>query len=137
MSDRCRTVLGVDTADRARELLARFLGPEARFRDGQLEAIEALVDDRRRVLVVQRTGWGKSIVYLIATRLLREDGAGPSLVVSPLLALMRNQTQMGERIEGQTVILTTGTFLNGLIHIGFYFIETCKITIDNLFSLSS
>ena len=98
MSHPRRTVLGVDTADRARELLARFLGPEARFRDGQLEAIEALVDDKRRVLVVQRTGWGKSIVYLIATRLLREDGAGPSLVVSPLLALMRNQTQMGERI---------------------------------------
>ena len=91
-------MLGVTTADRARELLARFLGPEARFRDGQLEAIEALVDDRRRVLVVQRTGWGKSIVYLIATRLLREDGAGPTLLVSPLLALMRNQTEMGERI---------------------------------------
>lgn len=88
----------VTTADRARALLAEFLGPEAHFRDGQLEAIEALVDGRHRVLVVQRTGWGKSIVYLIATRLLREDGAGPSLVVSPLLALMRNQTQMGERI---------------------------------------
>jgi ATP-dependent DNA helicase RecQ len=88
----------VTTAERARALLADFLGPDAEFRDGQLEAIEALVDRRQRVLVVQRTGWGKSIVYLIATRLLRDDGAGPSLVVSPLLALMRNQTQMGERI---------------------------------------
>jgi len=91
-------VRGVTTADRARVLLAEFLGPAAAFRDGQLEAIEALVDGRHRVLVVQRTGWGKSIVYLIATRLRREAGAGPSLVVSPLLALMRNQTLMGERI---------------------------------------
>jgi ATP-dependent DNA helicase RecQ len=88
----------VSTVERAKELLADFLGPDARFRDGQLDAIEALVDSRQRVLVVQRTGWGKSIVYLIATRLLRERGAGPTLVVSPLLALMRNQTQMGERI---------------------------------------
>ena len=85
-------------ADRAQALLEEFLGPEATFRDGQLAAIDALVAGRRRVLVVERTGWGKSIVYLIATRLLREDGAGPTLVVSPLLALMRNQTEMGARI---------------------------------------
>ena len=86
------------TADAAHELLAEFLGPDARFRPGQLEAIEALVDGRRRVLVVERTGWGKSVVYLIATRLLRQQGHGPTLVVSPLLALMRNQIEMGQRI---------------------------------------
>src|SRR4029077_8236352 len=71
--------------------------PEAAFHDGQWSAIERLVDDRGRVLVVQRTGWGKSAVYFIATRLLRDQGAGPTVLVSPLLALMRNQIQMAER----------------------------------------
>src|SRR5680860_1449875 len=75
-----------------RELVRR---PDATFRDGQLEAISALVRDRRRALVVQRTGWGKSAVYFVATRLLREEGAGPTLIVSPLLALMRNQIASG------------------------------------------
>ena len=61
------------------------------FRPGQIEAIQDLVVDRARVLCVQRTGWGKSAVYFVATALLREAGAGPTLIVSPLLALMRNQ----------------------------------------------
>ncbi len=56
-----------------------------------------MVADRRRALVVQRTGWGKSAVYFIATRLLRDAGAGPTLLISPLLALMRNQLEMAER----------------------------------------
>ena len=72
--------------------------PEATFRDGQWEAIEALVMRRERLLVVQRTGWGKSSVYFIATRLLRDAGRGPTLIVSPLLALMRNQIEAAERI---------------------------------------
>lgn len=63
----------------------------ARFREGQWEAIEAVVAHRGRVLLVQRTGWGKSVVYFIATHLLRRAGAGPTLIVSPLLALMRDQ----------------------------------------------
>ena len=63
----------------------------SRFRPGQLEAIRDVVVDRARVLCVQRTGWGKSAVYFVATALLREAGAGPTLIVSPLLALMRNQ----------------------------------------------
>tara|TARA_R110002096_G_scaffold259030_1_gene452630 strand:- start:104266 stop:106347 length:2082 start_codon:yes stop_codon:yes gene_type:complete len=67
--------------------------PGATFRDGQLEAIHNAVELRARTLVVQRTGWGKSMVYFIATRLLRMRGAGPTLIVSPLLALMRNQIQ--------------------------------------------
>ncbi|CAN5826500.1 RecQ family ATP-dependent DNA helicase [soil metagenome] len=71
---------------------------DAEFRPGQLDAIRSVVDDRRRALVVQRTGWGKSAVYLIATRLLRDLGAGPTVIVSPLLALMRNQLQMTERL---------------------------------------
>jgi len=67
------------------------------FHDGQWEAIEALAQDRRRVLVVQRTGWGKSAVYFIATRLLRNRGAGPTILMSPLLALMRNQIEAASR----------------------------------------
>ena len=86
------------TRDRAEQLLGQLTGdPAATFRPGQWEAIEALVDHQRRVLVVQRTGWGKSAVYFVATRLLRDRGAGPTVLVSPLLALMRNQVQMAER----------------------------------------
>jgi ATP-dependent DNA helicase RecQ len=83
---------------RALFLLHQMLGPEADFRSGQWEAIEQLVINRRRVMVVQRTGWGKSIVYFLATKLLREQRAGFTLLISPLLALMRNQIQIAERI---------------------------------------
>ncbi|MBO0807500.1 MAG: RecQ family ATP-dependent DNA helicase, partial [Actinobacteria bacterium] len=72
-------------------------GQHASLRPDQWSAIKALVVDRRRALVVQRTGWGKSAVYFIATALLRERGAGPSVIVSPLLALMRNQIDAAER----------------------------------------
>jgi ATP-dependent DNA helicase RecQ len=68
------------------------------FREGQLEAIRDVVVDRARVLCVQRTGWGKSAVYFVATALLRDAGAGPTLIVSPLLALMRNQIAAAERL---------------------------------------
>ena len=70
----------------------------SQFRDGQLEAIRDVVADRARVLCVQRTGWGKSAVYFVATALLREAGAGPTLIVSPLLALMRNQIAAAGRL---------------------------------------
>ena len=83
--------------ERPLELLHAIAGPDAAFRTGQREAIDAVVGQRRRVLLVQRTGWGKSAVYFIATRLLRDAGAGPTILVSPLLALMRNQIQMAER----------------------------------------
>src|SRR5918997_3684158 len=73
------------------DLLRRLAGPDADFRPHQREAIDDLVEQRRRVLCVQRTGWGKSAVYFVATALLREQGSGPTLLVSPLLALMRNQ----------------------------------------------
>ena len=72
--------------------------PGATFRPGQLEAIHDVVDDRARVLCVQRTGWGKSAVYFVATALLRNAGAGPTLIVSPLLALMRNQIAAAQRL---------------------------------------
>ncbi len=83
----------------ARRLLVDLSGdPDADFRPGQWESISELVERRSRVLVVQRTGWGKSAVYFIATRLLRDAGAGPTLLVSPLLALMRNQIQSASRM---------------------------------------
>ncbi len=72
--------------------------PAAVFHDGQAEAIRHVVDGRGRLLVVQKTGWGKSAVYFIATKLLREQGAGPALLISPLLALMRNQIAAAERM---------------------------------------
>jgi ATP-dependent DNA helicase RecQ len=80
--------------DRPLELLHAIAGAGGNFR--QVEAIDAVVTERRRVLLVQRTGWGKSAAYFIATRLLRDDGAGPTILVSPLLALMRNQIRMAE-----------------------------------------
>ncbi|MGZ6995440.1 MAG: RecQ family ATP-dependent DNA helicase [Acidimicrobiia bacterium] len=87
-----------DLAAEATTALRQLVGdPTTEFRDGQLEAITALVADRRRVLVVQRTGWGKSAVYFVTTALLRARGAGPTLLVSPLLGLMRNQIAAAER----------------------------------------
>lgn len=74
------------------EALRKLTGNDlAEFRVGQREAIAALVEDKSRVIVVQRTGWGKSAVYFVATHLLRNEGFGPSLIISPLLALMNNQ----------------------------------------------
>ncbi|WP_055697088.1 RecQ family ATP-dependent DNA helicase [Streptomyces silaceus] len=77
----------------------------ARLREDQWRAIEALVAEKRRALVVQRTGWGKSAVYFVATALLRERGAGPTVIVSPLLALMRNQVESAARagIRARTI----------------------------------
>lgn len=72
-------------------------GPSAEPRDDQVRAVQALVDERRRVLVVQATGWGKSAVYWGATAAIRSNGGGPTLVVSPLLALMRDQIAAAER----------------------------------------
>ena len=94
------------TATPALDFLRRLTGREdAEFRDGQLEAIEQIVERRGRVLCVQRTGWGKSAVYFVATAMLREAGAGPTILVSPLIALMRNQLEAAEAlgIEAATV----------------------------------
>jgi ATP-dependent DNA helicase RecQ len=86
-------------SSRALELLRLGTGiGNALFRDGQEDAIQHIVEGRGRLLVVQKTGWGKSFVYFIATRLLREQGGGPALLVSPLLALMRNQIAAAERM---------------------------------------
>jgi ATP-dependent DNA helicase RecQ len=85
-------------ATRAEQHLHALAGADATFREHQLEAVRDLVEDRARVLCVQRTGWGKSAVYFVATALLREQGAGPTLIVSPLLALMRNQLDAARRL---------------------------------------
>lgn len=83
----------------AEALLKQAVGnSNAHFRDGQWEAIDALVNRHRKLIVVQRTGWGKSSVYFISTRILRDRGAGPTVIVSPLLALMRNQIEAANRL---------------------------------------
>src|ERR1700689_5370497 len=94
-----------DLRAEAEERLRALAGEGARLRDDQWTAISALVADRRRALVVQRTGWGKSAVYSIAPALLRARGAGPTVIVSPLLALMRNQVEAAERagIRARTI----------------------------------
>ncbi|MEU3094879.1 RecQ family ATP-dependent DNA helicase [Streptomyces sp. NPDC006967] len=97
-----------DLRTAADAVLARLVGDasgEARLREDQWRAIEALVADKRRALVVQRTGWGKSAVYFVATSLLRARGSGPTVIVSPLLALMRNQVEAAARagIRARTI----------------------------------
>ncbi|ACV05745.1 ATP-dependent DNA helicase RecQ [Kytococcus sedentarius] len=98
----------VNLPDRALGALRRLVGREdVEFRGGQLEAVESLVSDRARVLVVQRTGWGKSAVYFVATALRREQGAGPTIIVSPLLALMRDQIAAAGRAGVRAVTMNS------------------------------
>ncbi|OAB88195.1 recombinase RecQ [Janibacter melonis] len=88
--------------------MRRLVGREdVDFRDGQLEAIAALVQHRRRALVVQRTGWGKSAVYFVAASLMRARGAGPALIVSPLIALMRDQVAAAHRAGVRAVSMSS------------------------------
>ena len=92
----------------AQSILAQLTGrPDAVFRDGQLQAIDTLVRDRRRALVVQRTGWGKSAVYFVSARLIRQAGGGPTLVISPLLALMRDQVEAAHRAGVSAVTINS------------------------------
>ncbi|WP_067829312.1 RecQ family ATP-dependent DNA helicase [Nocardia inohanensis] len=101
---------GTDSGLRAdaEALLRELAGPAARLREDQWVAIEALVVDRRRALVVQRTGWGKSAVYFISAKLLRAQGRGPTVIVSPLLALMRNQVAAAERAGVVAATINSG-----------------------------
>jgi ATP-dependent DNA helicase RecQ len=99
---------GTETLEtEALALLRELAGPQAAFREHQLEAVADLVDGRRRVLCVQRTGWGKSAVYFLATALLRRRGAGPTVLISPLLALMRNQIAAAERLGIRAVTVNS------------------------------
>ena len=92
----------------AQAILRTLVGnDDADFHEGQFEAISALVDDHSRALVVQRTGWGKSAVYFVATLLLRRRGAGPTILVSPLLALMRDQIAAASRAGVRAVAINS------------------------------
>ncbi|MHC8606672.1 RecQ family ATP-dependent DNA helicase [Paenarthrobacter ureafaciens] len=100
------------TRQQALECLRELVGnPQSEFHDGQFEAIEALVDAGRRALVVQRTGWGKSAVYFVSSLLLRRRGAGPTLIVSPLLALMRDQVAAAARAGVRAVAINSANAL--------------------------
>ena len=102
------SIASTDTREAALAALRELVGrPDVDFHDGQYEAIEALVARRRRALVVQRTGWGKSAVYFVATLLLRRQGAGPTVLVSPLLALMRDQIAAAERAGVRAVAINS------------------------------
>ena len=102
------TTTGTDVRAEAERHLRALVGrDDATLRDDQWRAIEALVVERRRALVVQRTGWGKSAVYFVATLLLRAEGAGPTVIVSPLLALMRNQIVAAERAGIRAVTINS------------------------------
>lgn len=92
----------------AQTILHGLAGPDAVLRDDQWRAIEALVVQRRQALVVQRTGWGKSAVYFIAAKLLRAQGLGPTVIVSPLLALMRNQVAAAQRAGVRAATINSG-----------------------------
>src|SRR6202171_5511784 len=96
------------TRSRAQEILEQLAGSGATLRDDQWTAIEALVVQRRQALVVQRTGWGKSAVYFIAAKLLRDNGRGPTVIVSPLLALMRNQVASAQRAGVLAATINSG-----------------------------
>ena len=102
------TTTGTDVRAEAERHLRALVGrDDATLRDDQWTAIEALVVERRRALVVQRTGWGKSAVYFVATLLLRAEGAGPTVIVSPLLALMRNQIAAAQRAGIRAVTINS------------------------------
>ncbi|OYN81551.1 RecQ family ATP-dependent DNA helicase [Mycolicibacterium sphagni] len=96
------------TRDDAQAILEQLAGPTALLRDDQWTAIEALVVQRRQALVVQRTGWGKSAVYFIAAKLLRQRGHGATVIVSPLLALMRNQVAAAQRAGVRAATINSG-----------------------------
>jgi ATP-dependent DNA helicase RecQ len=98
----------IATRGRAQAILEQLAGSAANLRDDQWTAIEALVVQRRQALVVQRTGWGKSAVYFIAAKLLRESGRGATVIVSPLLALMRNQVAAAERAGVRAATINSG-----------------------------
>jgi len=96
------------TEDKALNLLKTSLNNQnARFRNGQWETINQLVNHSRKILLVQRTGWGKSVVYFISARILRDQKRGPTIIISPLLALMRNQIEAAERIGIRAVTINS------------------------------
>ena len=104
------TTLTDDRAATAQRVIAAMAGPEARLRDDQVAAVSALCEPAARVLVVQATGWGKSAVYWAATAIRRSERAGPTLVVSPLLSLMRDQVAAAARAGLSAATLNSSNF---------------------------
>src|SRR5699024_7278124 len=103
--------------EEATQVLSELVGKHDESHNGQFETIEAIVDQRRRGLVVQRTGWGKSAVYFVATALLRRRSAGPTLIISPLLALMADQVAAAQRagIVAESINSTNPTIWDTII----------------------
>lgn len=102
------------TQEQALNLLRQALNdPNAQFRDGQWEAIDALVNTRQKLLVVQRTGWGKSLVYFISAKGFRDNGMGPTIIISPLVALMRNQIEAAQHLG---IVVETINYTNNREH---------------------
>lgn len=91
---------------KANEILKTLYGENAKFKEGQYEAIEAVFMNQRS-LVVQKTGWGKSLVYLISTKIMREKNNCPTIIVSPLLILMENQIEMSQKLGLKAVSLNS------------------------------
>jgi ATP-dependent DNA helicase RecQ len=89
----------VSRTDAQALLRLAMTNPKADFREGQWEAIDHIVNQRGKVLCIQRTGWGKSMVYFVAAKLMRAQGRGVTLIISPLLALMRNQIEAANRLQ--------------------------------------
>lgn len=89
--------MNIFVKERANEILKAAYGLDAKFREGQLESIVSVVE-KKKTLVIQKTGWGKSVVYFVATKILRENGSGPTIIISPLLALMKNQIESARKI---------------------------------------
>ena len=92
--------------EQAENLLYKLYGENASFREGQLEAILSVLE-KKKTLVVQKTGWGKSLVYFIATKILRNKGFGPTIIISPLLSLMRNQVYNANKLELNACLLNS------------------------------
>ncbi len=104
-------IQAIDTSGIKQQALAYLRemtrNPEAEFHQHQYEAISELVENRKKMLVVQKTGWGKSAVYFIAAKLLRQQGRGPSIIISPLIALMRNQIDSAKRLDLEIVTINS------------------------------
>ena len=88
-------------------LLKKMLGNDVRFRPGQYEIIDSVISNGGKHLLVQKTGWGKSIIYFILTKIFRDKGGGPTLLISPLLSLMRNQIYHAEKIGIKAVAINS------------------------------
>jgi ATP-dependent DNA helicase RecQ len=96
----------MDISQQATEILRAAYGKAAEFREGQLEAIIATLT-KKRTLVVQRTGWGKSLIYFVATKIIRQNGGGTTLIISPLLELMNNQIEAAELFALECEVLNS------------------------------